>query len=369
MLFRSVSWLRALKWADFVHFYTLGDIARTQSTALLYDAALQHARQVALVPESIADVFIPVYPPQTALLFAPLSLLPYLPAGLIWVLVTVAAYGWAVWLAWRPAQERLPDRTFLVAAALAFPPVWQLAAYGQTSAVVIVAFAVGWWALERGHTVLAGAALSILTIKPQFGLVVAAVAILSIEGRLIVGVLIGTALQALSVLAAFDRSVFITYWGVVGRIPTLTAVLEPEASKMHSIRALTRLFGPRVDPALWAIASAAVVAATIWVWRQRQPWRLRFGLLVLASALVNPHLTIYDVTVIALPIVWIGGWLLEQQTDVSWYWHRVYLIALTLFIPTATLVNVQLSTILMAELFVKVARVATNNRTMARESS
>ena len=147
----NVSWLRALKWADFVHFYTLGDIARTQSTALLYDTALQHARQVALVPESIADVFIPVYPPQTALLFAPLSLLPYLPAGLIWVLVTVAAYGWSVWFAWRPARERLPDRTLLVAAALAFPPVWQLAAYGQTAAVVIVAFAVSWWALERGQ--------------------------------------------------------------------------------------------------------------------------------------------------------------------------------------------------------------------------
>ena len=40
------------KWTDFVHFYTLGTIARTGPIGLLYDEVGQHARQAMLLPAS-----------------------------------------------------------------------------------------------------------------------------------------------------------------------------------------------------------------------------------------------------------------------------------------------------------------------------
>jgi alpha-1,2-mannosyltransferase len=349
-----------LTWSDFVHFYTLGDIAHTQESFLLYDAVGQQARQVALVPESSTERFIPVYAPQTALLFLPLALLPYFSAGLVWALITMAVYGWSVWVAWRPARLLLPDRRFLVAAALAFPPVWQLPGYGQTTAFVLVAFAGGWCAMEADRRLLAGVVLSLIAIKPQFGLVLAAVAIVAGEGRLIAGVLVGVGVQVLATLAVFDFSVFTAYAAAIRRIPTISALLEPQAVKMHSIRALTHLLPGRLDALVWTMLSVAVIVATAWVWRQMLPWRARFGVLVLASVLVNPHLTIYDVTLLVLPVLWIGGWLLELEEQTDWYWQRVYWIAAALMIPTAAIVEVQLSPILIAALFVRIVVIASS---------
>jgi hypothetical protein len=172
------------------------------------------------------------------------------------------------------------------------------------------------------------------------------------------GVLIGVVLQALAVLAVFGPGAFNAYAAAARGMPALAAVLEPDAYKMHSIRALTHLLPGRADLVVWAVLSVAVVAATARIWRQRKPWRLRFGVLVIASALVNPHLTIYDVTVIALPVIWIGGWLRAQHADTTAYWQVVYWIAVALLLPTAALLRVQLSTILIVGLFVLVVRTA-----------
>src|SRR5882672_8052672 len=57
-----------LKWADFIQFYTLGDIARTRSAPVLFDFEARQVRQTALVPESADDRFIPVYGPRAALI-------------------------------------------------------------------------------------------------------------------------------------------------------------------------------------------------------------------------------------------------------------------------------------------------------------
>ena len=62
-----------LKWSDFVNIYTMGDIARTGPASVLYDPEAEYRRQVALVPESAAERYLPVYPPQIALVLAPLS--------------------------------------------------------------------------------------------------------------------------------------------------------------------------------------------------------------------------------------------------------------------------------------------------------
>src|SRR5262245_11445702 len=59
-----------LKGADFVQFYTLGHLASTHRVSAMYDMKALHEAQVALVPESTAFLYPPVYPPQTSLLFA-----------------------------------------------------------------------------------------------------------------------------------------------------------------------------------------------------------------------------------------------------------------------------------------------------------
>src|SRR5581483_10886115 len=193
-----------MKWADFPHFYALGYAARTHDSAVLYDSRALHDVQARLVPESDEDGFISVYAPQTALLFAPFSGLSYFLGGLTWASLTMTIYVIAVWLAWRPARDVLTDRPFVFAAALASPPVWQLAIWGQTTVMPLLAFLLAWKSMERDRRFLAGFALSLLTIKPQWGVAPALVMLACGEWRVILGAITGAALQALAVLAVFD---------------------------------------------------------------------------------------------------------------------------------------------------------------------
>jgi len=78
-----------LKWTDFVHFYTLGHIARNGPVSDLYNPPTQYEHQVARVPASAKEHYLPVYPPQTALVFAPLGNLPYHVAAVLWALLSV----------------------------------------------------------------------------------------------------------------------------------------------------------------------------------------------------------------------------------------------------------------------------------------
>ena len=96
-----------LKWTDFVHFYTLGHIARNGPVSDLYNPQTQYEHQVALVPASAPEHYLPVYPPQVALVFAPLGNLPYHLAAVLWALVNIVVYGGAVYLAWRPMRHVL----------------------------------------------------------------------------------------------------------------------------------------------------------------------------------------------------------------------------------------------------------------------
>lgn len=85
-----------LKGTDFVHFYTLGHLALTGDSGRLYDPVGQHAVQVSLVPESDPEWYFPVYPPQVALVFAPLARWSYGTAAVLWGLVTITLYALVV---------------------------------------------------------------------------------------------------------------------------------------------------------------------------------------------------------------------------------------------------------------------------------
>ncbi|PYR77701.1 MAG: hypothetical protein DMF87_15535 [Acidobacteria bacterium] len=346
---RSV--LGPMKWADFPHFYTLGAVTRARASHLLYDTHALDALQRSLVPDSTGDVFIPVYAPVTGLMFAPFSVFSYFTAGALWALVTIAVYMTCVWLAWAPAARAFSDPWFAIAAPLAFPAAWQLAVYGQTTAVPLFAFTAAWCALEGNRAILAGAALSLLAIKPQFALVITAMAMMTADWRLMLGAAIGAGLQALAVLATFDASVFGAYARMLQRLPAIGGLLEPKPYNMHSIRALTQMLPPAADWVVWSVLAVIVIAATRIVWRSNTPMRMRFGTLVLASILVDPHLTTYDVAVLVLPVAWIGGLLLERGIDAVWFWQLVFWISVALLVPTARWVPIQASAVLMTALF------------------
>ena len=286
--------LRPDQVSDFLQFYTLGDIGRAGPSADLYDDARRHARQVQLVRRRrTARCYLGVYGPQPQSCRAPeppsvCRRRSRLGRSKRRSLCLVRDAGVAS-LARRASRH--PVRS---AAALAFPPAWQLAAYGQTTAIPLLAFTIGWLALEDRRPFTAGLALGLLAVKPQLGLVLAAVAIVTAQWPLIAGVAASLIVQGFLVAARFGPSTIFDYARALRRIPETYRLLEAATYKMHSLSTLTELLPRDLAVTSWALGSVFIVAAVVLTWRSIADRRVRFGVLVLASVLVSPHVGIDD---------------------------------------------------------------------------
>jgi hypothetical protein len=346
-----------LRATDFVHFYTLGHLAREHRVSTMYEMRALHEAQVALVPESANDVYPAVYPPQIPVLFAPVSGWSYQHALFVWNVLTVVAYGLIVWSAWSSVRDRISNRAMLIAAAAAFPPFLSLVLYGQITVIIVAAFWAGWLALERRQHLLAGVALGLLAIKPQFGIPLAVIVLARREWAMLAGALISVLLQAGVAWAVLGLDAF---RGFAHTLPITFSSVDAFESKpflSHSLRALTRLAPNWLGVPLWMALAAIVLWLTVRVWRSDAPIRVRLGTVILASVLVNPHVIAYDATVLALPLIWFAAFMQEpsRRERVSQFWKVVCWLFVTLFIPTAAVIGVQASVLVMVWLLVLVS--------------
>jgi len=124
---------------------------------------------------------------------------------------------------------------------------------------------------------------------------------------------------------------------------------------MHSIRAITQLLPAWAATSAWATLSLAVCIRAIRTWRTDLPVAVRLAVVVLASVLVNPHLTVYDATVLVLPFLWLGARVEDNaESDPTFrtlYWSLVYWLSLAFLVPLAYIVKVQCSVLLMLLMF------------------
>lgn len=348
-----------LKGADFVHFYTIGSLVTHHHTEALYDVAALHRAQVSHVPESGPELYVPVYPPQTALLFAPFTLFSFGHATLLWNLVTILAFAAIVRSAWQPVAACLRDSWLVFAAAAAFPPFWSLVLHGQTTILILTAFWAGWLALERQRPFLAGMAFGLLLIKPQFAIPLVVLVLVCREWAMLAGAVASIALQICAVGSLLGWSVITAYGAFVPTILQRADLLDPKPFQSHSLHALTRLAPAWIGVPLWVVLVGIVVVISTKVWKTSAPLRVRLGMMILASVLVNPHLNVYDATVLALPLVWFGAYVTDRDrpADAATFWRTVYWLFVALLAPSAVAIGVQISVLLMMGLVVLIARI------------
>lgn len=293
---------------DFVHFYIQGVVANERNLAALYDAQAQMALVPRYVPEVVNVAFPVVYGPQVALFFAPLARLPYLWALTVWLAVTLVLFLVSTGALWR-ACPRLAGLGWPVAAlALASPAVHITMMYGQTTVLATACLVGAYLALRADRRFLAGLAIGMLVYKPQLGVAAAVVFIGAAEWAIVAGAVVSGALQLLAGLAYWGPAAFRDYWRVLGRLAEVIPALEPEPTHLHSLRASFMLLGlsPAVVTALTLIATAAILGLALWSWKRLAPLPAKFSVLILATALVNPHLVSYDLVLLtpALLLLW-----------------------------------------------------------------
>ena len=345
-----------LKGADFIQLYTLAHLAFEGEYPRVEHSDRMHARQVELVPASATEYYLPVYPPQAALLFAPFRYLSYRAAVYVWVLILIAGYAAIVSSAWRSVRDVFPDRWFVAAAAAAFPPFWLLVLFGQTTIVPLAGFFLAWLALKADRPFLAGLAFGLLSIKPQFAILLTFVVVLNAQWRILLGGACSIVIQLAAVIGTLGFQALRAYFDTILAMRNIEKLLEPDSWRMHSLRTVTNLVYGNLGQSLWFVTCATVIAIVVWVWRTRAELNTRLGMLVLGTVLINPHLFVYDASVLVLAFLWLGA-LVEGERP-SWraaYWHVVYFLFLFFLVPTARLLYVQFSVLLMAWLFWRVA--------------
>jgi hypothetical protein len=224
--------------------------------------------------------------------------------------------------------------------------------------ILLAAFWAGWLALERHRPWLAGFAFGLLAIKPQFGIPLAVVVVACGEWKMLAGAVSSVLAQAAAVWLMLGTDALTAF---AGNIPTMLAyadMLEAKPFLSHSVRAVTRLAPNWIGVPMWAIVSAIVLWYTVRIWKSQAPLSVRLGVVVLASVLVNPHVILYDLTVLALPLVWVGAYMqaAARREHAGPYWMVVYWFFVTTFMPTAAAIGLQLSVATMVALLVLIAR-------------
>ncbi len=364
------------KGGDFVHFYTLGTLARLGHGDLLYNMPAQAALIAHTVPSAGPLLYLPLYGPQVALFFAPWSRLPYPIALSAWALFNAILYGLSILCVLRvldPSSNVVADaknpvllrsgahRRLVWTLALAFPGFFALIAWGQTAGVGLALFTAAWLALQSHRKVLAGLALGTLVFKPQLALAAMLLFLLTGAWKVIAGASVSATLQLVAAWARFGTGVMQDYAAHVFRAGNILQLLEPRPYATHSVRAFWAMLVPISTLAwsLYLITAAAVLATAVITWRSDAPLGLRFSVLLTASVLIAPHLGIYDLVVLTPVFLWVANWIAENSVHPNANILRVtlYFVFLSpLLAPLTRYTHVQLSVLAILALHFALAR-------------
>jgi hypothetical protein len=349
------------KFQDFVQFYVAAKLTAQHRASELFNSQTEIQETQAIAGGPVSFRLPTVYGPQVALFFSFWSRLSFLTAAAIWVGLSIAIYLCCCWWIGQacPALRSAPGLVFAV--SLAFPPLFHFAVRGQLSAIILLCFVFALYAFRAGRPWLAGLALGTLAFKPQFLLGIVVVLVLAGAWRAIAGGIAAIVAQLGISWIWFGTAVMREYANALLRLSQIAQQLAPGVApaQMHSLRSFWQLLvpWPEVATGLYVVSSAMTVAVAVKTWRSPGLMELRFVALVLASVLVSPHLYIYDLLVLAAPLLLLADWTLKFPDHFLSPVIQVLLylaFVVPLFGPLAIWTHVQISVPVFAALLIAV---------------
>jgi len=298
---------------DFTAFYTAGRILREGRSAGLYDAATQDAVQWKFATDrDIRRGPLPyLCPPFEALLFVPLTFLPYTQAFVLWNCVNLGMLFGIATLLRRASLSlgQVPLREWMLA-LLAFFPVFINFLQGQDAILLLLVFVLGFCALDRDERFAAGCWLGLGVFK--FHLVIPLILILAVwKGRRLV---LGFAATA---SFATLLSLGIVGWRGALRYPAYAwHIVSAPGHGQTPLGLVSNFVGlatgwPFVGNVAWILRWVAIVAsvALLIVVARMRGWandarffRLSFACAVITTLLVSYLTNTHDLCLLLLPL-------------------------------------------------------------------
>ena len=330
---------------DFANVYAAGSYVLEGRPALPFDSASQHARE-----KEIFGAGTPFYgwhyPPFFLFVAAPLALMPYALALAVWQGVTFALYLWAIWAIlnaaalpsplWGGSNRRqavrggvLPEQqgplpaaspptsptrgevtpSLWLLLAAAYPAVFVNLGHGHNGFLTAALMGAALVLLDR-RPWLSGILFGLLAYKPQFGLMIPLVLLVTGRWRAVTAAAATVIVLAGAATLAFGVDVWAAF--LEGTRFTRAVVLESGNTGWHKIQSVfawVRMWGGSVPLgyAVQAAATLAVAAALAWLWRSRADFALKAAALALAALLATPYSLDYDLMVLAPAIAFLAA--------------------------------------------------------------
>jgi hypothetical protein len=305
-----------IKFQDFLPFYVSARMISAGRADQLYlqPAAIAQIQGIVGQPTHVRLPYL--YGPQVALFFVPFARFSFSAAAWIWASASVALFLACTYLIWRACPSLRAHLGMVGICALAFPPLFHCFLRGHISVLVLICFTVAFLALRTNRDWLAGVALGTLIFKPQFLLAIPLVLLLAGAAKLLAGLVVAACAQLAFAWIYFGssvmRSYFSTLWHLSRWIETAELSLAP--IQMHSLRAFWSLLIPWPNLALacYVLSSFAAIILAAAIWKSASPLALRFSALTLAAVLINPHLFVYDLLVLAPVLLLLMDWTLSR---------------------------------------------------------
>jgi len=362
-----------LKGVDFLQFFTAGKMVADGRVHELYDWGAFASALRSAVPGTGELLFLSVYPPQLALAFASVGRLDYLTALGIWTAISALLYGWCVWVLQRASPAfHAHGRTYWLV-ALAFAPFQQLILHGQVSSLALVCFTGAWLALGQDRWWWFGVALGSLAFKPQFGVAAVIAVVVTRDYRVALGAAGAALLQVAIAAASLGPEVLVEYVSKVPLMLRSSELLEPKLWQMHNLRGLWGLLlgTGRMGTAVTVGSSLLVVYLMFRIWRGTTSPDIRTTALVLGAVLVNPHLYVYDLVVLAVPLALSVAFAIEYRNGIEEKSALLLVIVhvlcwIPLLGPLAALTHVQLTVPFMLLLLIVLGECLDEPRTLSR---
>jgi alpha-1,2-mannosyltransferase len=284
---------------DFSNVWAAGKLALDGQPDGPYDLARQYAAEKAIFGGGDVPLYGWHYPPIFLLVAAALALLPYGWALFAWTVITLPAYLASI-------RAILPRAETLLL-ALAFPAVFVNLGHGQNG-FLTAALLGGGLVLLDPRPIIAGGLLGLLAYKPQFGVMIPLVLIVTGRWSTIVAALATVLATAAAALGLFGAKAWIAF--AESASFTRTVVLEqggPGWEKIQSVFAAVRMWGGGIELA-YATQTAlalAVAGSLIWLWRSRAAFELKAAALACGCLLATPYVLDYDLVALAIAIAFL----------------------------------------------------------------
>lgn len=341
-----------IKFQDFLPVYVSARLIAEHRATELYNQDVQADALQAIVRQPGRVETPNLYGPQVGLLFVPLGRFSFLRAAWIWITVSLLAYFACGYLVWACCRN-LGPRCLVLIAAVAYPPLFHLFVRGQISALLLLSFTAAFFALRSRRFLLAGVALGFLAIKPQFLVAIPLVLLLSGSWQIFAGLLLSVAAQFVLARLYLGSEVMPSYFVFLAHPSRWMNLAELSLApiQMHSLRSFWTLLVPvpALAFAFYFVTSVIAVGITIRIWKSVLPLPVRYSALILAAVLVNPHLFIYDLLVLAPALLLLADWSLTDPQLTSSLPLLLYLaFLLPLLGPLSRWTHIQLSVLAFA---------------------